>query len=329
MSTSSPTINPQNLQSFNQPEFQDLVQQFLLAASYRGLSPQTLTYYSFHLLGLERFLISRQIPFLATNCVMVLQDWLQQLTKQGYAGRSIRGRFYTCRQFLRFAFPDTVGESFSVTMPSNSQVNPYEPICFTEADVERILHQPNLRRFTGLRDYTMMLLLLDTGIRLTELSALLISDLDFQDGFIHIARGKGNKSRFVPIQKTCAAALHTYLQLRGEKQHHALWISGRGQPLQQDTIKHLIIKHCRGAGVRGSAHAFRRTMAKSFLMNGGNAYALQALLGHSNITMTRQYVPLQPADVRHRHETCSPVESLLRYAQKCKEERKLSREQSR
>jgi len=93
MSTSSPTINPQNLQSFNQPEFQDLVQQFLLAASYRGLSPQTLTYYSFHLLGLERFLISRQIPFLATNCVMVLQDWLQQLTKQGYAGRSIRGRF--------------------------------------------------------------------------------------------------------------------------------------------------------------------------------------------------------------------------------------------
>ncbi|WP_168735810.1 tyrosine-type recombinase/integrase [Cohnella fermenti] len=88
----------------------------------------------------------------------------------------------------------------------------------------------------------------------------------------------------------------------------------------------MIIKHCHDAGISGSAHAFRRTMAKSFLMNGGNAYALQALLGHSDITMTRHYVSLQPADVRHRHETCSPVESLLRYAQKCKDERKMSRE---
>ncbi|MEK0315634.1 tyrosine-type recombinase/integrase [Cohnella sp. 56] len=326
MTITSPTSTPHNLPSFHQPEFQDQVRQFLLAASHRGLSPQTITYYSFHLLGLERFFISRQMPFLASNCVMVLQDWLQQLNEQGYARHSIRGRFYTCRQFFRFAFPDTAGENFAIAMPSNSQVNPYEPICFTEAEVERIFHQPDLRRFTGLRDYTMMLLLLDTGIRLAELSTLLISDLDFQDGFIRIAQGKGNKSRFVPMQNTCAAALRSYLRLRGGQQHDGLWISSKGQPLQPDTIKQLIIKHCHDAGVPGSAHAFRRTMAKSFLMHGGNAYALQALLGHSDITMTRQYVPLQPADVRHWHETCSPVESLLRYAQECKEERKMSRE---
>lgn len=118
--------------------------------------------------------------------------------------------------------------------------------------MERILHQPNLRQFTGLRNYTMMLLLLDTGIRLTELSTLLISDLDFQDGFIHSTRGKGNKGRFVPMQKTCAAALRSYLRLRGGQQHDALWISNKGRPLQPDTIKHLIIKNCHDAGVRGS-----------------------------------------------------------------------------
>lgn len=84
----------------------------------------------------------------------------------------------------------------------------------------------------------------------------------------------------------CAAALHSYLQLRGKQQHPALWISSKGQPLQPDTIKRIIIYHCRGAGVHGTTHAFRRTMTKSFLMNGGNAYALQALLGHSDITMT-------------------------------------------
>ncbi|WP_027091951.1 tyrosine-type recombinase/integrase [Cohnella thermotolerans] len=64
-----------------------------------------------------------------------------------------------------------------ILMGNFQQVSPYEPICFTEAEVERILQQPNLRRFTGLRDYIIMLLLLDTGIRLSELSALLLSDL--------------------------------------------------------------------------------------------------------------------------------------------------------
>ncbi|THF75369.1 tyrosine-type recombinase/integrase [Cohnella fermenti] len=201
MTITSPTSTPHNLLGFQQPEFQDQVRQFLLAASHRGLSPRTITYYSFHLLGLERFFISRQMPFLASNCVMFLQDWLQQLNEQGYAQHSIRGRFYTCRQFFRFAFPDTAGENFSIAMPSNSQVNPYKPICFTEAEVKRILQQPNLRQFTGLWDYTMMLLLLDTGIRLAELSTLLISDLDFQDGFIHIAREKATKAVSFPCRK--------------------------------------------------------------------------------------------------------------------------------
>lgn len=108
----------------------------------------------------------------------------------------------------------------------------------------------------------MMLLLLDTGIRLTELSTLLISDLDFQDGFIRIAQGTGNKSRFVPMQKTCAAALRSYLRLRDGQQHDALWISSKGQPSQSDTIEHSIIKHCHDAGVRGSAQTDRFFSAK-------------------------------------------------------------------
>ncbi|MBB6735966.1 tyrosine-type recombinase/integrase [Cohnella zeiphila] len=114
----------------------------------------------------------------------------------------------------------------------------------------------------------MMLLLLDTSIRLT------------------LPGEKATKTGFVPMQKPCAAALRSYLRLRDGQLDDALWISSKGRPLQPDTIKQLIIKYCHGAGVRSSAHASRRTMAKSFLMNGGNAYALQALLGHGDITMT-------------------------------------------
>lgn len=308
MPATSSTIIPHDPQDFNLPAFQNYVQQFLLSASYRGLSTHTLTYYSLHLLGLERFFISHHEPFLSSTCSLLLQDWLHQLTKQGYARRSIRGRYYTCRRFFHFVFPDDCGTSISVSMPPILLNSLSEPACFTEAEVERILHQPNLRRFTGFRDFTMMLLLLDTGIRLTELSSLLICDLDWRDGVIHITRGKSNKSRFVPLQNTCAVQLRSYVQLRGKTAHDALWITEKNQPLQHDSLKPIIVKHCRGAGLRGSAHTFRRTMAKVHIRNGGDPFSLQLILGYSTLDMVQTYVRLFNNEVREQQRNYSPVE---------------------
>ena len=76
------------------------------------------------------------------------------------------------------------------------------------------MQQPDLRTFTGYRDYAIMLVLLDTGVRVSELSGLKVSDIDMQDQTIRISLGKGQKSRNVPIQSTCIENLKAYLQLR-------------------------------------------------------------------------------------------------------------------
>lgn len=313
----------QETSGFHLHLFQEQTQRFLSSCSRRGLSPGTIQYYSFHLLGLERFLASRKEPLHPSTFPELLQTVIHDMSIDGYAHRTKVGRFHTCRQFYQFLFSDEEWSPLSVPLPDNKNSFPEKSDCFTQAEVIRILAQPNRRRFTGYRDYTMLLILMDTGIRLNELCNLKLSDIDWQDQVIRITGGKGNKTRYVPIQETCLRQIGSYLEFRSNRCHDLLWITQDGQPFQRASILQMVIKHCRGAGVRGSAHTFRHTMAKTFLMNGGSVFALQSILGHTTLEMTRQYVQLLPMDLHAKHETCSPVESLLLFANEMKNRKEL------
>ncbi len=172
----------------------------------------------------------------------------------------------------------------------------------------------------------MMLVFLDTGIRLAELSALQLSDVLLNERCIRVSSGKGRKSRFVPVGSTCLLGLQNYMRLRGKLPVQDLWINRNNNPLQRGSILKIIRMYCRGAiphGTRGSAHTFRHTMSKLFLMNGGSVYALQHILGHSTLEMTRKYVCLLGLDLQCQHEKWSPVESLLSYAEECPNRKEL------
>lgn len=86
---------------------------------------------------------------------------------------------------------------------------------FTENQIQAVLKQPERDTFTGSRDYEMMLVLLETGIRVMELTNMYLSDIDFYNQTIFIPMGKGRKSRIVPIQMTCMKALMKFIQERG------------------------------------------------------------------------------------------------------------------
>lgn len=316
-----PHSSPSNHSVFNPTAFQDLVKPFLQAASYRGLSLHTISYYQFHLIGLERYLNQQDAAVDSASFPSLVHNLLNQMIGQGYSSNSLRGRLNTCRQFYRFSFPTVAWPAQFNSVLRQSIDRPSTITCFTEAEVALVLQQPNRRTFTGFRDYVILLLLLDTGIRLGELSALRVSDLDLSDQLIRISKGKGSKCRHVSIQVYCFKHLRSYLQLRGEQFHENLWIIRNGQPLQRASIIKMVQKHCRGAGFQGSAHTFRRTMAKVFLLSGGDVHALQSILGHSTLEMTRQYVHLLPSDIHSRHESYSPVESLLAYHNQMREER--------
>lgn len=162
-------------------------------------------------------------------------------------------------------------------------------------------------------DYTMMLVLLDTGVRLIELEGMKTADVDFKNNKI-LVYGKGAKEREVIFQSTTKEYLRRYMLLRGQLDHDNLWITDVGVPMMRRNIEQRISIYGNMAGlanVRVSPHTFRHTCAKMYITRGGDFLSLQKLLGHSTLEMVRHYVNLWGSDLQKMHRKFSPVEGLF------------------
>ncbi len=168
-----------------------------------------------------------------------------------------------------------------------------------------------------MRDETILLLLLDTGMRASELCGLRVSDVDVQ-GRRMLVEGKGGKRRELPLCPTTARAVWRYLRATPRKEGDWLFIARRGPgvggPMTRNGLKQLVVRLGAAAGVhavRCSPHTFRHTFATEFLRGGGQPGTLQRMLGHTSMRMTMRYVAFTEADVRAQHAQFSPVERLL------------------
>jgi len=194
-----------------------------------------------------------------------------------------------------------------------------EPIqAFSNDQVRTLLAQPDKTTFVGYRDYCMMLVLLDTGMRLKELIALTLDDVELDRGVIRLsaANTKGRKFREVYIQKRCTEALRTYLRYRGKAgvETDSFWISAdSGGGLSRTDFQWRVRSYGRAAGIKGarcSPHTFRHTFARMFISAGGDGLVLMQILGHTSMDMVRKYVNLWSIDKKRLHAKYSPVENL-------------------
>lgn len=184
---------------------------------------------------------------------------------------------------------------------------------FEDEEIKKLLAQPDRSTFVGYRDYTIMLVLLDTGMRLIELHNMKLHDIDMNSNKIHIM-GKGAKEREVFFQKITKQYLHRYLMLRGHLEHDYVWISDNGEPMKRRNIQERLTIYGKMAGlnnVRVSPHTFRHTFAKKYILRGGDALSLQRLLGHSTLETVKIYVNLWGSDLQKMHRKYSPVEGLF------------------
>lgn len=155
------------------------------------------------------------------------------------------------------------------------------------------------RRPTANRDTLLLLVLLDTGVRASELCDLTIADYDSKRGRLHIRRGKGGKQRFVIIGLKTRRALWRYLADRPEaKQGDPLFVTKTSRKLDRFLVYHMVSDFGDRAGVpRATVHRFRHTYAIEFLRAGGNVALLQELLGHEDVRTVMVYVQLAERDL--------------------------------
>ena len=155
------------------------------------------------------------------------------------------------------------------------------------------------KRSTAARDKAIILTLLDTGIRASELCALTVGDYDENRGRLHILHGKGDKGRFVVTGKRCQKVLWRYLSQRQDaKDKEPLFATNTGEHLERHNLYHLIMRCGKRANVKKAGlHRFRHTFAIEFLRNGGNVFQLQELLGHEDVSTVLIYIKIAARDI--------------------------------
>lgn len=167
-------------------------------------------------------------------------------------------------------------------------------------------------KFLASRNRAIILVLLDTGIRLSELVQMTVSDIESETGHIKVL-GKGAKERVVRIGKTAQKALWRYLVYRPNDGIKELWLTEEGKPLLQSGVQSLIkrIKQRASITSQGSIHRFRHTFALGFLRADKNVFNLQYLLGHSDLDMVKRYTAaLGIEDALKAHKNASPADLL-------------------
>jgi len=209
------------------------------------------------------------------------------------------------------------------------EIAPVEP--FSKEEVEALLkacefcreantrdrRRFTMRRPTARRDRAIILTLLDTGLRATELCSLTIGDVDQKMGRIEVKHGprggaKGNKGRVVFLGKSARRVLWRYLAERedGEDPDAPLFLGIFNRPLNKNGLRQLIAGLGKKAEVKDCyPHRFRHTFAITYLRAGGDLFTLQALLGHSTLDMVRRYARIAEIDIQQAHRRASPADN--------------------
>ena len=193
---------------------------------------------------------------------------------------------------------------------------PDQIIPFSDTEVSALIgataHTHNPRR-----DRALLLLMLDTGLRATEVTSLLIADCDLDNNRVMVRLGKGGKMRAAPFSIESRRALYDYLATREIDPAECLFLSergvGAGGGLTREGLGALYgrVGAIAGIGGRCNPHKMRHTFAVSFLKSGGSELALKQILGHESLVMTARYVSLASADTAKMHEAFSPVSALV------------------
>lgn len=187
---------------------------------------------------------------------------------------------------------------------------------FTEEQLRQLFAAIDTTSELGYRDYTIILTLLDTGIRCSELTGLKVTNVNL-DGRLLKVWGKGSKERWVPIGGKVQKALWKYLTHHRPEpatpRYDNVFLTRDGRPLTKDRLEAIVEHYGKKAaisGVRVSPHTFRHTMAVTFLRNGGDVFSLQRILGHSQLEVLRGYVNFAQADISKAHQRNSPADNL-------------------
>lgn len=218
--------------------------------------------------------------------------------------RTTRTIFY---YFMKLGYMD----KFKIQLPKmNKQVIE----TYTDKELEILLEKPNINKcnFITYRSWVIVNFLIGTGCRLRTLINIKIEDLDFENDVIIYKHTKNRRGQIVPISLTLKNVLIEYLQFRQfENEEEWLFCNAYGEKMNVNTLSGNLRAYNRKRGVmKTGIHRFRHTFAKKWILNHGDVFKLQKILGHKDMEIVRNYVEMFTTDLKKDFNEFNPLESL-------------------
>lgn len=280
----------------------------------KGLSANTLEAYERDLKKLQAFADKHALT-LKTLTRDHIVDFLGDLYRQGLDSRSVARHLVSVRNVFRFALTEGVLTADPTLNLESPKVRRLLPVYLRMEDVDRLLDQPDPATPNGLRDRAILEVLYSTGLRVSELSTLKVSDIEMRMGCLRCV-GKGDKERLVPVGRKALAAVQTYLAksrpvlLRAMAGNASPWlfVNRFGNRLSRIAIWRLLTAYGRRAGIRVrlSPHKLRHSFATHLLERGADLRSVQLMLGHADISTTQIYTHVMEERLKQVYKAHHP-----------------------
>ncbi|NOR72719.1 MAG: tyrosine recombinase [Mariprofundaceae bacterium] len=274
----------------------------------RGWSPQTLSAYRSDLKHATGFLHSSRSCSIFDASQDDIASYLGVLRKAGLKESSISRRRSSLSTWYGYLQEEGWREDHPVRNLPGMRRGRRLPKELSEKEVELLLTAPETGQPTGLRDRCMLELMYATGLRVSELTGLTLSNIDLQTGIVRVI-GKGNKERMVPFGEEAEIWLKKWLQKRAGIASIHLFPGRSGKAMSRQNFWQRIKLYANQAGISPlpSPHTLRHAFATHLLNHGADLRAVQMLLGHANITTTEIYTHVSRARLHDLVNSSHPL----------------------
>lgn len=295
-------------------------EEFIIEKEARNLSDATLKNYR---QSFELFCAFHQLTDDTTTDEITpshFHKWINTLKLDGVKPSSINHYLRDCRSFFYWCMDADrkyIEPSFKINMIEGQEE---QMKLFTDDELTLLLEKPRRNdSFTDWRTWCIVNWVLGTGNRASTICDVRLTDINYARKEIALGHTKNKKAQIIPLSSSLETVLKEYIRMWRRDADLDGWLFPNvgEEKLTTNALRHSFSRYCAARGVeRTNIHGLRHNFAKGWVQNNGNMFALQKILGHSSLDMTRKYVRLFAEDIKEDYDKFSPLDTIKRTARR-------------
>lgn len=298
----------------NSSEFNQFLQEYLAYLKLeRNLSEQSVSSYSSDINKFLNYIEDQNVTDLNSVKTKLITEYFEVMRDLGISSSSTSRYLSAVKGFFKYLSSQEYIEKDPVEILSTRITERKLPSVLSFLEIEELLQSPNVKEKFGLRDKAMLELFYSSGLRVSELINLKISDLYFSDGVIRVL-GKGSKQRIIPIGSSAVKWIREYMKTlrplleKKMKSENIIFLNNRGTKLSRMGVWKIVDKYVKAAKIEKEfhPHTFRHSFATHLLEGGADLRAVQEMLGHADISTTQIYTHIDREFVKQMHKDFHP-----------------------